>query len=493
MRITEQVAEGGKALPVLEDDRPQASTGLIGLAFLLFVVALWIAVYWGASVQAVRLVYPATMFIAGLVLYQVFPVAYVGFMWWVWFLTPMIRRIVDYQGGWMDPNPILLAPLLVTGISALTVLKERNTLFKRDRLPFFLLVAGILYGYVVGLAKVGLVSATLSLLEWLAPIFLGFHLAVNWKRYPSHRRMFEATFQWGVLVLGLYALLQFFVLLEWDRYWMIQSEMGSIGSPKPLRVRVFSTMNAPGPFAYVILPGLLLFLNGRRWMNLVAAVPGYTSFLLSLVRAAWGGLLVGIGAMAWYAGGRIRTRLITLVGVIILLTLPLLATDVIYDTVISRAETISNLEEDSSLKARLSVYRGVSVRILNMPLGFGLGASGSGQRVSGEASPVLDSGLMAIGLQLGWLGTLLYLVGYFQLLAPIVRLKPARLDPFIVAAFGVVMALSASMFFGGTHTGSAGCILFGFLGLIWAGGHYHEVREQTEVEPAMTIDYLEES
>src|ERR1700749_1534237 len=39
---------------------------------------------------------------------------YFGFLLTVWFLIPLLRRLVDHSAGPLDPNPMLLAPYLTT-------------------------------------------------------------------------------------------------------------------------------------------------------------------------------------------------------------------------------------------------------------------------------------------------------------------------------------------------------------------------------------------
>ncbi len=47
-----------------------------------------------------RLVFPVTAFLVGVFLYWKQPLLYLGFTWWLWFLTPLAARLVDYRVGW---------------------------------------------------------------------------------------------------------------------------------------------------------------------------------------------------------------------------------------------------------------------------------------------------------------------------------------------------------------------------------------------------------
>src|SRR5918912_703929 len=48
--------------------------------------------------------YPSAALVVGLLLYWRYPALYLGFTWWLWFLTPEVRRVVDYQSAWEPEN-----------------------------------------------------------------------------------------------------------------------------------------------------------------------------------------------------------------------------------------------------------------------------------------------------------------------------------------------------------------------------------------------------
>ena len=57
-----------------------------------------------------RLLFPLGATAVGVLLYMRYPLLYVGFTWWIWFLTPLVRRLIDQRSGWQDPSIVLLAP-----------------------------------------------------------------------------------------------------------------------------------------------------------------------------------------------------------------------------------------------------------------------------------------------------------------------------------------------------------------------------------------------
>ena len=99
-----------------------------------------------------NLVFPVGAFFIGLFFYHRAPLVYVGFTWWIWFLTPFVRRLSDYNSRFNVLSPILLAPLLVTLISGITLKRHLSKSSIGDGiLPFLLSIAGIIYAFLVGL------------------------------------------------------------------------------------------------------------------------------------------------------------------------------------------------------------------------------------------------------------------------------------------------------------------------------------------------------
>ncbi|NJR45504.1 MAG: hypothetical protein HC775_06725 [Hyellaceae cyanobacterium CSU_1_1] len=102
---------------------------IIGL-FLIIILCLLI----GAAPILIFL-FPLGSLAIGLFLYQRYPILYVGFTWWMWFLTPLIRRLIDYKCGYTTPFPQELAVLLVTSISLVTLVLHFPKIYNRDGLP----------------------------------------------------------------------------------------------------------------------------------------------------------------------------------------------------------------------------------------------------------------------------------------------------------------------------------------------------------------------
>ena len=423
-----------------------------------------------------QLLYPLAAVVIGALLYLRYPALYVGFAWWVWFLTPEVRRLIDYQQGWNPGNPVMLAPYLVAGLTFFALVRHLPKLQFRRLFPFGLIFLALLYGYSVGIFRTGPASATFDLLNWLVPVVFAFYLVVHWRSYPRYRQVFQRTFVWGVLIMGLYGLLQFFVLPPWDRYWMLHAPLGSLGRPEPLKLVVFSTLNAPGPFAGVLMAGLLVLFTGGGLLRWPSVAAGYLSFLLTLVRAAWGGWVLGLLFLATH-GNRYRTRTVTVLAITGITIWLLLSIGPVEERINARVQTFSNIGQDSSLKVREKSYRELLPQALLNPVGEGLGSIGVATKLKtsgGELGRVenFDTGLLSIPWTLGWPGTLLYVGGLTWLLFYALRTR-SQSDFFATASQGIVIAALAQLVFGLALTGVVGMVLWSFLGLSLVAGRYH--------------------
>jgi hypothetical protein len=330
-------------------------------------------------------IYLATTLAVGMLLYQRRPGMYIGFTWWLWFITPEVRRLVDYLQGWNPVNPITLAPYLVAALTVFTLVFHLPKLGLKRFVPFVMIFLGLFYAYAVGVYRTGVFSATYELVEWSVPVVFAFHLIVYWRRYPEYRQSVQRTFLWGVLVIGVYGLIQFFYPPPWDRYWMINSGMISVGDPVQFEVRVFSTLNSPSPFGAVMMAGLLLLLSGGGLLRWPVSAVGYTSLLLSLSRQSWGGWLVGLLFIIVRRGRSSLGVLVTLV-VMTLVALPLLTVGPVAERINERLETLTAIQQDRSFQTRSELYSDLLPRAFFNPVGQGLGSTGLGSKLSTDGA-----------------------------------------------------------------------------------------------------------
>lgn len=440
------------------------------LALVLFTVVCIVA--GGSSI--LRIAFPVGAFAVGLFLHSRYPVLYIGFTWWMWFLTPLVARLADYQSGWDEQRLMLVAPYLVTLSTLATFLKNLPKSYRLGGLPFVLAFIGVFYSFLIGLINNTTLAATRALLDWLTPILFGFHLFINWRDYPKYRQNIQRTFLWGVLVTGAYGVVQYLVAPQWDRLWLTASGMtSSAGSPEPLGIRVWSTMHSPGPFSVMLMAGLLLLFSSEEVLRIPAAGIGYLAFLLSLVRASWGGWVVGLLTMVSSLKARLQMRLIITIFILAICVLPLTTIQPFSNVISSRFQTFSNLEEDSSFNARSDIYnKNLSVALSNA-LGNGLGGTWVVNNNGSFNKVIIDSGIIDTFFTLGWFGAIPYLSGLVLILFSLIQYGECRFDPFMSAARAISISSCSLLIFGSAMIGLSGLILWGFVGITMAAHKYY--------------------
>ncbi len=366
-----------------------------------------------------RAAVPAVATMVGLTLYLRRPIGYIHFTLWTWFLAPLIRRLIDWRFGFEDQSLVLLAPCLVTSIAALTLLREREKFAGLDTTPFMLCIAGVTYGFCVGVVRAllhvtaedSLPSAAYGLLTWLTPIFFGLHLYLHWRDYEAQRDAIQRSFLFAVLLLGLYGIFQYVNPPAWDRAWLEGLpggyENASFGRPFPYEIRVWSTSNSPGTFATVLLAGLVLLSGVRSRIKPLILTAGFFAMLLSMVRTAWLAWVVAIAILATsYRGAKLRNFVLGIF-LLPLFALPVLFNSQIRDNISDRLSTMNDLGHDDSMNDRRMMYRVVTGELTHNPAGIGLRNS-SALEFDGY---VLDSGFLQAALMLGFAGSAVFAIG----------------------------------------------------------------------------------
>lgn len=408
-------------------------------------------------------------FAVGLLLYFHAPLIYVGFTWWLWFLTPLIRRISDWRSNtYLEPHPLLLAPYLVTLISIITLWKHLPRAYRQGEFPFILSFSGIAYGLAVGLIFRPPTSLLIVGLDWIVPVLFGFHLYVNWRNYPSYCRNIQRVFLWGVLLMGFYGVVQFSVSPPWDTYWLAKSgfESGSVGlaeNTQAFSINVWSTMSSNRPFGTVIMAGLILLLVNKRKGNLAlpATIAGYLAFLLARKRTAWMSWVISLLTLLGSLKPHTQKRIIISVLVSTILLIPLSQMHPFSEFISSRFDTFTNLEQDNSANARLDTFNETSDEAL---------ISFFGQGIGGRA---LDNGILSSLMDLGWLGSIFYFGGMSLLFFRVFKKTQIVLDPFTNASRAISLSVLMQIPLGRSHIEAQGLILWGFLSMAIAGQKYY--------------------
>lgn len=432
--------------------------------------------YFGGAANLLRLVFPASSFVVAVFLYLRHPILYIGFTWWIWFLTPFLTRLVDYRIGWDPTRQMMLAPYLVVLVTIATFIKYLPGAVRQGGLPFVLGFIGVIYGFLVGLIFNQPVPVIRGLLDWLSPIIFAFHLFINWRDYPSYRQHIQRVFLWCVLITGAYGIYQFVVAPEWDKLWLIESKMfTSSGNPEPFEMRVWSTLHSPGPFGTVMQTGLLLLFTSSGPLIFPASAAGYLSFLLSRVRTSWGGWLLGIIIILGSVNARIQMRLIMIILVMAMCFVPLLNIEPISEVVTTRLESFSNLQKDTSFLERSKSYDRNLNLALSTALGNGLGNIWKVNEKTGQIEViVIDSGILDMFFTLGWFGAIPYLGGLLLMLFSVSNYTEGKLDSFVSAARAIGISSCAQLIIYSGMLSVSGMIMWGFLAMAMAAHKYYQ-------------------
>ena len=386
-------------------------------------------------------IFPLGSFAVGWFLYWRYPILYAGFTWWLWFLTPLVRRIIDYQSGHSTPGPWILSSLLVTSISTITLIRYLPKLHPRNSLPFLLSLGGVCYGFLISFITKHIgIETIIPLLTWATPILFGFHFYVNWRDYPNYSKNLQRVFFWGVLVMGIYGIFQYLVAPKWDNFWLINSGNLTYGKPEPLGIRVWSTMMIPQKFAAVMAGGLLLLFIQKGIFRFFVAGVGYLAFLLTRARTAWLNWLMGLLILIPSLKPRLQIRIISSIIIASLLIIPLTTIEPFATVINSRFESFSDVEEDGSYNARLEGYNELIKPALSEFFGRGLNTK---LETEHENIAGYDNGFLVLLLSLGWFGTTVYLSGIVMILKQLARSIQFRNDTFALT----LRAISISTFF----------------------------------------------
>lgn len=441
---------------------------VIGWAFILGLALVSALMIFAGLGKILNLAFPTAALGVGVFLYFRYPLLYIGFTWWLWFLTPFIRRISDYHSTFTDPSPILLAPFLVTFVSSITLWRNLPKLYQQGGFPYILSLLAVLYGFLVGLINRSPVTVGIALLDWLCPIVFGVHIFINWKFYLSYRKSIQRIFLWGIIVMGLYGIIQFLVAPEWDIYWVIKSEFASAGKLEPLGLNVWSTMASNQPFGTVMTAGLLLLLVNPNKGKLAAPATGlgYLSFLLARKRTTWASWLFGLLLLAGSLKSSLQIRIIIAMALTAFCVVPLVTLEPFSNFLSDRFTTITELQGDTSAEARQETYSELIDDAFNSYLGKGIGG------------PPHDSGILSSLLDLGWFGTFCYFSGILILLLSLFQGAEIRTDPFVNAACAIAISTLIQLPLSRPHVEVQGMVLWGFMSLAMAAQKYHQFNQK---------------
>jgi hypothetical protein len=438
---------------------PQPVDAWLAISALIVMTAVLLIAGQGRILQYL---FPSMTVTVGLYLYHRYPLLYSGFVWWIWFLAAFVRRLADYRSSFTEPNPILLAPFLVSLISIMSLLKTLPRADKEGHLPFVIAFIGILYAFTIGAVKFSITTAMLSGLEWFSPVVFGCYLFLQWRDYPQYQRHIQRVFLASALVTGTYGIYQYLVAPAWDCLWLSSVDLIAAGRPEPQGMRVWSTMHSHGVFAGVMMASLLLLLNNMRPIGFFASGVGYLSFLLTSSRTVWLGWAIGLLSLVVNLKPQLKMKLLMLFGVTLITVIPLTQVEPFATQIQTRLNTFSDIRNDGSTVSRQGIYAESLERSLANPIGDGLNKSNG-----------FDSGIITMLLSLGWIGTVPY-IGAILLIGFQLEVSPfVPRDAFASTAKAIFYGTALQIVGGSTMLGLPGTIMWGFAGLSLAANRYH--------------------
>lgn len=436
------------------------------LAVMICIPALCIA---AGQAGLLRLTFPVLALVIGAFLFWRSKPLYVGLVFWLWFVTPFLRRMADFQSGWQAESAVLLAPYLAAGISLVTLLTSLRDLGNRRSLPYVCALVAIFYGFLIGVSRFPLFDVFRALLNWVIPVFFGYFLYQHRELYQEFRRVIEKAFLYGVLVMGAYGLYQFFTLPDWDKMWLLNVQLNSFGSAEPMEVRVFSTMNAPMIFAAAMATGLLLLFCVKGKLRLLAAGCGFLALMLTMVRSGWLDLVAGFAFLGLRLDMRQRFRLALAAVACAVCLFASLQLPVIHSEVTKRIDSFSNTSQDVSYSARVAGYESALRELSQEPFGEGIGSTDAKHNTEGDDDLIGpdDSTLLKFLYELGWIGSVIYGVGLVTLTIQLARADHS--DAFVMASKAIVIGFVAQCLLNSVVTGLLGFLVWTFAAMSLAG------------------------
>ncbi|MEM8502889.1 MAG: O-antigen ligase domain-containing protein [Cyanobacteria bacterium P01_D01_bin.1] len=434
----------------------------LAIAVLCGLTALGIVLGIG---QALAIGFTAGSVAVGLLLYFRCPLMYVSFVWWLWLVVSLVRRVSDFTGGYTEPSPFLLAPFLVTAITGITFAQSIFKTLREGGFPFLLTFVGLFYALLIGMAQeLGAVAIVKSLLGWATPPLMGFYLFVNWRDYPSYRNVIQRTLVWAVLVIGCYGIFQYLTAPEWDMFWLARSGFTSAGRPEPMGFRIWSTLNSPGPFGNIMKSSLLVLFSVRSSVLIPSLITGYLAFLLSLIRSAWGGWFVGVLVLLASMKAKHQMQIFVMIAVFGVAIFSLASIDS-FSAIGDRVGSLTRLQTDGSANIRLRTFGLLIDDALASFVGKGIG------------DRHYDWGIFIFLFNLGWFGTVFYAGGLLMLVLRLCQGNEGRNDKFVAAARAVVLSTIIQLPFGSVVIDSSGMMLWVMLSMgIAAKKYYREQR-----------------
>lgn len=429
-----------------------------------------------------RFLFPIGSLITAIYLYIFHPYIFITFNWIIWSFTPLLRRLGDYYRSSFDESGFMLtAPYLVTFVCVGTLFRQLPKMYRSGDLSFLGAISAVFFAFLVGFLNNPRALVIRTFLEWMSPLLFGLYISVHWKSYPVIKKVFSTNFLWIAFLTGIYGIYQFLVAPPWDAFWLRSTEIVTMGLPEPLQIRVWSTMNSPPPYGCVMMAALLIVLCSQNFLKIPAFIVGFLSFLLSMVRAAWLGWVVGLITLVVILKPSLKIRLLIALLLMVIILVPLTRMDPFGEIIGQRIESLFYVQQDSSYLARAQTYDENFESALTRFIGQGLGSTflvlpnGQLKRIA------FDSGILDTFFTLGWIGGLPYFLSMFLLSFKQFQIREISSDPFVSATVAITMSFFMVYSLGPFLIGLSGMVFWGMLGFGMAAQKYYLARRNSIV------------
>lgn len=297
----------------------------------------------------------------------------------LWVISPEIRRYVDwYEGVYHSMSLFSILPEVGTLLIVVTYFGRKLEMPRRVRKLIGLIAICFLYALAIGFLRYR-TSALVELSVSIFPLIL-IPYVFSQKLQSQNVDMWIRSIVNAAVFVSAYGWYQFTTAPAWDAFWMNNAQMASIGSPIPLHIRVFSTLNSPGPTSMFLAVALMCALADRKWrgrLGILKALLIASCLAITLVRTAWIFVLLGILSWIFLSPGNHRWRMISVVCVcsaVAYYSVPHLPG---FSTILQRSQTFTSLGTDHSMLARIGFSQTMLVQTFHQFFGHGLGATGT--------------------------------------------------------------------------------------------------------------------
>ncbi|KAB7671731.1 O-antigen ligase family protein [Bacillus sp. B1-b2] len=393
----------------------------------------------------------------------------------LWALMPGIRRISDWMVGEFQSVSLLsVGPLLVTSTILFSLMHKKMVFNKEHKRILYCFLCSFIYALILGVLF-NKAAAIYEMANYVVPALVMIYSLTLTKTELQKRDFWVSSLSNIAVIISVYGWIQYFYLPPWDKLWMENVQMNSIGLAEPMSFRIFSTLNSPGPFALFLSIAVIPMILERRWRGAFGWFGVFivlSALAISLVRSSWIFSIVGIIVYILFSTSTIKKiKYISLVTMVVIVLLNVITMIPGGNDISERFSTLGNLEEDNSFNARLQFTMEMAKNILKNPIGHGFGASGVSTKVGNNGSlgenGTFDNGILNIFFTFGWVGGILFFYGLF-LIFKILKQKlsnPKNHHKYYQLGTAIIVALLVSLLGFNSIPGVGGLLIWFMLSL----------------------------